>query len=228
LLLVGNDIVDLHEAGIAEKSKDRRFVSRVFTDQEQEILGRCDQPDLMLWTLWAAKETAYKVVSKTHPFPIFAWREFRTTLSEFSTLGGRGFRARVQTVYHKHRIQTDVSGDTEIIHAVGSQDSLQNNSSSKIYSKAERWDEQAWVQNDFTEAERESIRGADSALVRRSLKHDLAEKLQIHPQRLEIIRPAGPTKMGPPSLWLDHKPCGIDISLSHHGGWSFIGCCHSR
>ncbi|MBN2568531.1 MAG: 4-phosphopantetheinyl transferase family protein, partial [Deltaproteobacteria bacterium] len=49
------------------KSRDVRFIKRVFTEYEERLISIAETPDKVLWTLWAAKEASYKAVSKSHP-----------------------------------------------------------------------------------------------------------------------------------------------------------------
>ena len=67
MTLVGNDIVDLGDPENRGKSRDRRFVARVFTGGEQERIAATARPDTLLWALWAAKEAAYKAFSRGVP-----------------------------------------------------------------------------------------------------------------------------------------------------------------
>ena len=60
---VGNDVVDLKEPGNRGKSGDDRFLGRVFTAEERGLIAQAAAPDTRLWSLWAAKEAAYKAVS---------------------------------------------------------------------------------------------------------------------------------------------------------------------
>jgi len=64
---VGNDIVDLEAPGNAGKSRESRFVDRVFTEEERLLIHGASRPDRLLWLLWAAKEAAYKAVSRDDP-----------------------------------------------------------------------------------------------------------------------------------------------------------------
>ncbi|MFO7861185.1 MAG: 4'-phosphopantetheinyl transferase superfamily protein [Desulfosalsimonas sp.] len=64
---MGNDVVDLRTDGACGKSRDRRFVRRVFTASEQNRLAESQYPDACLWAMWAAKEAAYKAVSRIFP-----------------------------------------------------------------------------------------------------------------------------------------------------------------
>ena len=64
---VGNDIVDLAEPENIGKSSDKRFCRRVFNPRELSLIANSDRPDSILWALWAAKEAAYKAVSRGDP-----------------------------------------------------------------------------------------------------------------------------------------------------------------
>jgi phosphopantetheinyl transferase (holo-ACP synthase) len=71
--VVGNDVVDLDEAGAPRE----RFVARVLSEEERTRLAASEDPRTLLWTLFAAKEAAYKVVTKLGPARPFAHRHFR-------------------------------------------------------------------------------------------------------------------------------------------------------
>ncbi len=61
---VGNDVVDLADPENVGKSGDDRFCRRVFNAAELALVAGSAQPDMVLWALWAAKEAAYKAVSR--------------------------------------------------------------------------------------------------------------------------------------------------------------------
>lgn len=64
---VGNDVVDLAAPGNIGKSSDARFCGRVFTAEERDWIAGAALPDALLWAIWAAKEAAYKAVSRDDP-----------------------------------------------------------------------------------------------------------------------------------------------------------------
>lgn len=70
--MIGNDLVDLRAREAAGKSRDARFVARVFNAREAEQIARAPSPDYALWMLWSAKEATYKVAKKLQPDVIFA------------------------------------------------------------------------------------------------------------------------------------------------------------
>ena len=73
---IGNDIVDLSHPYAREKVRDERFIRRVFRDSERRLIDAAETPFVLLWTIWAAKESAYKAVKKIEPATVFAHRQF--------------------------------------------------------------------------------------------------------------------------------------------------------
>lgn len=72
---VGNDIVDLSAtAGIHP-----RFIERVCTAEERLRIEASSDPKRMLWSLFAAKEAAYKAAVKLGLEPGFAHRRFEVS-----------------------------------------------------------------------------------------------------------------------------------------------------
>jgi phosphopantetheinyl transferase (holo-ACP synthase) len=75
--LVGNDVVDLEDAANAGAHLRERFVARVCHASERALLARSARPKALLWSLFAAKEAAYKVLCKHLPAPpVLAHRRF--------------------------------------------------------------------------------------------------------------------------------------------------------
>jgi len=74
--MLGNDIVDLSDPEAAAGAQHERFDRRVFAPRELARLADCPQPARLRWTLWAAKESAYKAARREHPATVFAPSEF--------------------------------------------------------------------------------------------------------------------------------------------------------
>ncbi len=72
---VGNDVVDLEDPAIAQTHLRERFVARVCSESERALLARSAAPKVLLWSLFAAKEAAFKALSKSGPL-VFAHRRF--------------------------------------------------------------------------------------------------------------------------------------------------------
>lgn len=78
---VGNDVVFLADPEIAEHHRRSRFVERVCCEEEVRRISESDAPHRLLWSLFAAKEAAFKAVVKLRPGIPFAHRRFRVAPS---------------------------------------------------------------------------------------------------------------------------------------------------
>ncbi|WP_452220158.1 4'-phosphopantetheinyl transferase family protein [Lacinutrix salivirga] len=59
--MIGNDIVDLKQAAKDSNWKRPRFLDKVFTKKEQQLIFNSENQHQMVWLLWSMKEAAYKV-----------------------------------------------------------------------------------------------------------------------------------------------------------------------
>jgi phosphopantetheinyl transferase (holo-ACP synthase) len=100
--VVGNDVVDLTDPTIAEHHNRVRFVARVCTEEEMARVASA----LDLWSLFAAKEAAYKALFKLGRSPGFAHRDIRV---------GRGLR---KVRWLGHELELSVTSDGNHVHAV--------------------------------------------------------------------------------------------------------------
>ena len=229
MLLLGNDIVDLNEAGVTGKSHHARFVERVFSREEKSAISVSEHPDITLWMFWAAKETAFKIISKITGPPVFSHIKFRTTFRKQISKSKSTF----EVVYDTWQFEIELTTDINYIHAVGAHANtgelpnylLSEKVLQVTLSELRDWQNRnSWPEH-FTKEELVSIHHAESALVRFHCKKLIAKKLKLAPSRLQIIRPSKARRPQPPFLLLDNKQTEIDISLSHHGLW--LGFCFS-
>ncbi len=65
--MIGNDVVDLADPEATEKGLNPRFDERVFSFIERRQLGASKERHLLRWTMWAAKESAYKLAKRSDP-----------------------------------------------------------------------------------------------------------------------------------------------------------------
>jgi len=79
---IGNDIVDLTNIAARDKSKDTLFLKRVFLPTEESLIVGNVKPDTVLWTLWSAKEAAYKAVMKANMKVSSSPRRYRVILPD--------------------------------------------------------------------------------------------------------------------------------------------------
>ena len=59
--MIGNDIVDLKQATKDSNWKRPRFLDKVFTVEEQQLITEVEEQHQQVWLLWSMKEAAYKV-----------------------------------------------------------------------------------------------------------------------------------------------------------------------
>ena len=232
MLLLGNDIVDLLEAGSRDKHRDARFVARVFTGHEQATIRQSAFPNETLWLLWAAKETAYKIVSKFDAPPVFRHRDFQ--IEVLSPLDAQHFPGTVllEVCYREITMSLEVSVNDKYVHAIGVLAASSARDTHRIVADVHRssasemqdWQARTAFPDGFSVSERQSIRRAESAWVRWYCKQAIAASLSLDPARLQILRPVIGKKTQPPFLLLDDQKTGIDVSFSHHGrylAWAF-------
>lgn len=59
--MIGNDVVDLTFASIGHRWKEQRFMDKVFSIDEQNLIADADNQFQTIWLLWTMKESAYKI-----------------------------------------------------------------------------------------------------------------------------------------------------------------------
>ena len=62
--MIGNDIVDLALAKKESNWQRNRFLDKIFTKNEQQIILNDANPEIMVWNLWSRKEAAYKIYNR--------------------------------------------------------------------------------------------------------------------------------------------------------------------
>ena len=67
--MIGNDIIDLSIVKNQGKAEDQRYLDKVFSEREQDIITNSFEKDLSLWILWSMKETAYKAHQRNFQLP---------------------------------------------------------------------------------------------------------------------------------------------------------------
>jgi hypothetical protein len=74
--MIGNDVVDLDDEDSRASCRHPRFEARIFAVAERERAAACADPDLARATLWAAKESAYKLLRRRDPRAVFSPSRF--------------------------------------------------------------------------------------------------------------------------------------------------------
>jgi hypothetical protein len=224
---LGNDVVDLEALENRGKSGDRRFLDRVFTVQECRLISAAVRPDTLLWALWAAKEAAYKAVSRDDPTVCSIPRRYPVLLDsekvgamqcgaadsvcpfvpdESHTVGlglmgaaGGACRLTGRVLTPRGGLALRIVVTDRYVHALAAD---APETFDHITGRVDCWEE-----------------GGDtddpSAFVRSQLVHEIADRLHLRAEEIEIRKdPEGP---GVPRVFHRGLPLADEISLSHDG-----------
>ena len=195
-MLVGNDVVDLHDPDSRPEALHPRFDTRVFTPDEREALETSACPHSLRWTLWAAKESAYKVAKKLDPTVRFLPRDF-----EVRRTGGASVVAHETDSFDIRFERTD-----EWVQAVATITAANAPSTHRMVN---------------TGIERLEEPGTDPGrTVRELVRADLGSQMNLPPGQIQIDADLGI----PVAVWRD-RALPVDLSLSHHGrfvAWAWV------
>lgn len=201
---VGNDIVDLKDPGNIGKSRNGRFLERVFNAEERGMIAAAARPDALLWSLWAAKEAAYKCVSRKAPAAVSVPRRYPVLLADAPTggesdapAGGFALTGRVGTPRGDVSLRIDWTGEGDYVHA------LVAPSAASLRGMVVRI-----FPVDIPES-----RGGASAFVRGLLIGEIARHLACSASDLAV----SPSGSGAPEVFLRGRTLKLDFSLSHDG-----------
>lgn len=221
---LGNDIVALNLVESQNKYCNNRFLSRVFTIKEKEAIFDHPQKNRILWSIWAAKEAAFKACQKQDINTLFSYREFHVTeaalmqLLEHYYSGSKNNLTRLkpaknlvgELIYKNKIIKLQWQWSNNFVHCSG----LLNANETSVHSEEKI--ETKIESND---------RNQDQSLHVRELAKQLLLELGVN-EKIEIIRPdikiRDRTVKGPPLIMKEGRITNDEISLSHHGSYSAV------
>ena len=194
---VGNDVVDLRHPLCQPGAIHPRFDIRAFTTREIALLAASAQVHRTRWSLWAAKESAFKASRKLDPRVRFLPRDFAVHLSE----------ERAEVVHSSGRFDVWLDHADQWVHALASQagekPGFRLAGDPSASSEAEG--AAGAAEEGFSERVRELARSALGAL------------LNIAPNEVRIV-----SEDGIPRAQRRGQPLPFDLSLSHDG--CFVAC----
>jgi hypothetical protein len=200
--------VDLGNPDALGKSQDDRFLKRVFLLEEQNQIFLDSDPDCILWVLWAAKETAYKIISKIDPVIPSGPLKYQVHLDETvlfppRTLGFRNghFTCLVETP--AGCVNTCILTGADYVHAYGSRGDQSDVGA--MHLKVFRLDQPCFH------------RQSESDIVRKVLSRYLGRFWEIPAGQIVVHRGQDARRLGPPIVYVGGKRAPADLSLSHHG-----------
>ena len=225
-VFVGNDVVDLTNTRTEGRALDDRFIGRVFDEEEQEAIRRAGASDLEIWCRWAAKEAGFKAISKRLGSPPpFIHRKFKVSWS-VSHDRPQGVVREGNVRYAELMARVSVELSPGAVHAVATcGDGGSDVGGIQRRIEAIQNPDAPWrgsleeLMRSFTVREADAVYSVHSAAVRIGARAELAERLGVDEERLEIVCAPGPTSQRPPLVLLDGGPTPADVSLSHDGRW---------
>ncbi|MBN2396873.1 MAG: 4'-phosphopantetheinyl transferase superfamily protein [Deltaproteobacteria bacterium] len=201
--MIGNDIVDLTAPQAREKSRDTRFMGRVFTPAERRLIRDSDDPDCMLWSLWAGKETAYKAIRRRFPAVSSAPGRYEVRYTDNFLLGSG-------TVYTpRGAVSIRLFLADVYVHCIGATEDADVN--------AIVWDVQ--------EIPRVPCSPDESDFVRTMTKRSISVFLGEQPEAVDIIRAKEDHGLTPPVVKIRDTFFPLRLSMSHDG--RFAACAFS-
>lgn len=111
--MIGNDVIDLNDPESLPNRQHRRFDRMAFTPDERQLLRDMGNTQTDRWSLWAAKEAAYKLFKQLDGGVRFVPRRF----------GVRKHREGEFEVCHEgHSAWVRVKVSTDFVHALALQE----------------------------------------------------------------------------------------------------------
>ncbi len=176
-----------------------RFLKKILTDTEIEFVQSAKNPDKALWSCWACKETAYKVIKKSHAHAAFIPRQWVVSFNKSKSTYVDG-EIKVPSA---PRLYFRLFSHVGYVHSVGSdcKDALEKTICAVValprQNNGERLDA--------------------SLFSRECLTQNLARYFQLKSSDIKISRIQEKRELQPPYLFVNGKKSDIDISLSHDG-----------
>ncbi|MEN6421843.1 MAG: 4'-phosphopantetheinyl transferase superfamily protein [Smithella sp.] len=238
---VGNDVVDLKKPANTGKSQDSRFLKKILTDAEIEYVKNAENPDTALWSLWACKETAYKIIKKTSPDIAFVPRRWRVVFKVFQSEYAEGevvikerdevfIRLFCETQISKTKCieickssNPAISGgyNTPPIGAeLGSMacPGVHTRDSDSQYIHCIGSDDIAILDDIIWRVDTLPEKETDpSVFSRYCLAHNLASHFSLDFHQISIKRTETNGELEPPRVYVGGRKTDIDVSLSHDG-----------
>ena len=63
--MIGNDIIDLQQAGIESNWQRKGYLEKLFNNDELLLIKSHSNPKIMVWLLWSIKEASYKIANRS-------------------------------------------------------------------------------------------------------------------------------------------------------------------
>ena len=195
---VGNDVVDLAAPGSLGKSGDGRFCGRVFTAEERALIAGAARPDAILWAFWAAKEAAYKAVSRGDPAVCSIPRQYRVVLETENEAGTSALLAG-KVITPGGELALRISLEADWVHALAT--------------GAEEDVERICQHVELREGTGSNVN--PSTFVREALLREIARRLDCPAGDLSVVKDSDAP--GVPRVLFRGRLLAAEVSFSHDG-----------
>ena len=190
-----------------QKSTDSRFLKKILTDTEIEQLHHCDDPDKALWSFWACKEAAYKVLKKQTSDAAFVPRRwsvhFRSPCAQPEDQKPAEFTTGDVLISENKSIPFLLFSSGAYVHCLAAD-------------RLDVLDKANWRIDVLPEGDQQSI--DPSAFARSCLTRALSVFFGCDPRQIKIFRAQDKDgELQPPVVSRDGIQSDIDVSLSHDG-----------
>ncbi|MBM3462074.1 MAG: 4-phosphopantetheinyl transferase family protein [Armatimonadetes bacterium] len=226
MIYVGNDVVDTDQAAQPGDRGWDRFIGRVLAADERRLVRERSDITVLPWMLWAAKESAFKIMRKRDPSAIFAHPGFHVDCDDLTSrlpdrlFPGGTLPGAIRHAGQRFSLRWDIGmGYVHCLawHPGGGHPDLA--------SVVEETDDAVGIVLDPREAA--SVHSPASARVRH-----LARRLVHQRYGLEdacIVRERGNDgRFGPPRVMAQGGAVpDLDLSLSHDGRFVAVACASS-
>jgi phosphopantetheinyl transferase (holo-ACP synthase) len=188
--------VDLKEPANAGKSRDSRFLKKILTDAEIEFVQNAEKPDAALWSHWACKETAYKVIKRSSSCAAFLPRQWQVIFNKTKSKYSDG----EVTIPEHDSVFIRLFTNPQYVHCIG-------------VDVLTALDNLIWSVDVLPEKEKIT----PSLYSRCCLGQRLAKHFSLNFHHIKIRRTREKGELQPPRVYVSGRITDIDISLSHDG-----------
>jgi phosphopantetheine--protein transferase-like protein len=195
--------VDLCHPQAIARYEDQRFINRVLTPAEQEILRSSSFPNQCLWSFWAAKESAYKAISRSFPLVSSSPKQYEVSIDDIGS--PFVFHGIVTTPELPVKIQGEIRIDYVYCLGVTGKDVDDQTIETGIYPIP--------IEN----LEDIILPDQESSFVRKLAKDRIAAHLGVKVYQIQIRRKIIADQPGPPEVFVQGEKIPVNISLSHDG-----------
>lgn len=196
--MIGNDIIDLDSAFQKKRSTDNRFLNKIFTKNEINLILNSKNSEKAIWILWSWKESAYKTIIKNGTLPFFAPKQLICKSGNFANFQKEHFSGIVEFKNQNYDVVTYLN--SKYIHSISSDSRTEKHIYQDIFP----------IKNDQYSTQHQTVY--------KKLLATAARITQLPVDQLSIKK----SKNGIPFVYHQNQKLDLDVSMSHDGKYGGI------